>query len=57
MMEGMDDGFFRFKPQSKQISMILHDHVIRMVDLSHWTIEIRSYHERFFLKELFVIEK
>ncbi|WP_394174507.1 hypothetical protein [Guptibacillus hwajinpoensis] len=53
----MDDGFFRFKPQSKQISMILHDHVIRMVDLSHWTIEIRSYHERFFLKELFVIEK
>lgn len=40
-------GFFRFKPQSKQISMILHDHVIRMVELSHSTMEIRSYRERF----------
>ncbi|WP_305911594.1 type IV pilus biogenesis protein PilM [Guptibacillus hwajinpoensis] len=40
-------SFFRFKQQSKQISMILHDHVIRMVELSHSTMEIRSYRERF----------
>ncbi len=40
-------GFFSFKPKTKQISLILHDHVIRMVELTHATMGIRSYRERF----------
>ena len=40
-------GLFSFKPKTKQISLILHDHVIRMVELAPSTMGIRSYQERF----------